>query len=119
MKDMQVISPRIIKIDEERGKKPLNYFGEGINYERGRKEFCFKLISVQIAEGTLCLQFLCLDSHHLSLRQWLDRDNTSQYKKPIAVFCILPAILQAASGEAASNSRLCFKSVSLPWNTDS
>lgn len=49
----------------------------------------FALSGIQIAEGTVCLQFLCLGSHHPSLRKWLGRDNISQCNKPVAGFCIL------------------------------
>lgn len=60
----------------------------------------FALSQMHITKGTVCLKFLCLNSHHLSLRKWLDRDNTSQFNKPVAFFCILPAISRAASEEA-------------------
>lgn len=74
----------------------------------------FALSQIQITKETVCLKFLCLNSHRLSLRKWLDRDNTRQFNKPVAFFCIVPAVSRAASGEAQPRAPGCALNQCLP-----
>lgn len=57
------------------------------------------------------LKFLWLDSHHLSLRKWLGRDNICQRGN---CFLYIPCYFTGSFwGSSASSSRLCFESVYL------